>query len=605
MRKTFWTKTFFLCALLIFCLAAPSALCEAPASDISAADSSASLDSAMQTAKQANLRKEPSTRSNLVERVDRGTRVTVLDQFEQDGELWVNVRVRGSGREGYMLAELLEPIPTPTPVPTPTPTPTPSPVPTPTPTPRPTATPRPTNTPTPEPPAEELFEEETLGRTRARVNIRKTPGGQRLRELPSGEELTLIGQIELDGELWFHVTAASGQEGYVMAEYVRQIQPPVLEPVAEAEVRERFPVISRDPIGDIKKVIPFEYTDEELAKYRTLSVGDRSDAVLALRRQLYQKGYYAKPNENTLYTESTADVIRMFQRDCGLPVTGEADPHTQAMLYDTRTPAMEGSAQEVKYLSNKTDAPLYIMRAEISSFSHYGSVRLSVENHTGGRMTRFGVKVIPNWSDGSFADMAETFAEEIEREYILRGISVGNGEAYSDFYSETVLEDGTLLEHHFMVSRMVYFTGAQVAVSYYRTNRVNHYVDDDQMVFIPVGKGVDGQLMYTLPIEVTDAERENAHWEMGIVSRYVLPVYQDYYNLPQGAWLKSVQEHSPADDAGLQAGDVIVGIDDLTILGDATLRKARGSIDPGQNATVYFWRDGAYYTTVITRPAEE
>ena len=153
-----------------------------------------------------------------------------------------------------------------------------------------------------------------------------------------------------------------------------------------------------------------------------------------------------------------------------------------------------------------------------------------------------------------------------------------------------------------MVSRMVYFTGAQVAVSYYRTNRVNHYVDDDQMVFIPVGKGVSDLLMHTLPIEVTDAERANSHWEFGIVSRYVLPVYQDYYGLPQGAWLKSVTENSPADDAGLQAGDVIVGVNDLTILGDATLRKARGSIQPGQSATITFWRDGAYYTTELMRP---
>ena len=49
---------------------------------------------------------------------------------------------------------------------------------------------------------------------------------------------------------------------------------------------------------------------------------------------------------------------------------------------------------------------------------------------------------------------------------------------------------------------------------------------------------------------------------------------------------------------------MIAGIGDITILGDATLRKARASIAPGQTATVWFWRDGQYYTTELLRPEE-
>ena len=122
------------------------------------------------------------------------------------------------------------------------------------------------------------------------------------------------------------------------------------------------------------------------------------------------------------------------------------------------------------------------------------------------------------------------------------------------------------------------------------------------MIFVPVGKGVNESLMKTLPISVSSAETANADWKMGITSHYILPVYQEYYNLPQGAWLKKVEKASPAADAGLQEGDVIVGIEDLTILGDATLRKARGRMNPGDSATVTFWRDGEYYETVLTRP---
>ena len=50
---------------------------------------------------------------------------------------------------------------------------------------------------------------------------------------------------------------------------------------------------------------------------------------------------------------------------------------------------------------------------------------------------------------------------------------------------------------------------------------------------------------------------------------------------------------------------MIVGIGEITILGDATLRKARGNLLPGESATMTFWRDGVYYETELFRPAEK
>ena len=429
--------------------------------------------------------------------------------------------------------------------------------------------------------------------------------------------LTVVGEVEKDGELWLHVEKGKDhREGYMLSELVRQVKPVELIPVTEGEVRALFPVIGRDPIADIKNEIPFTYTEEELAQYHTLDVGDRSADVLALRKRLYALGYYTKPNENPLYTESTADVIKMFQADCGLEETGVADPYTQALLFDDRMLAREGSAQEVTYLSNKAQ-PLMIQRAEITSYSFYGSVQVSVRNNTTGKLTAFGLKIIPNTSDGTPADMADTFAEEIEKEYAIDDIAVAKGNSYSDFatngkaplyndpedYEEPEIGEVYVYPHHFQVSYKNYFSGAQVAVCWYRAAGRSVYVDDDQMVFIPVGKGADDVLMNTLPISISDSETENARtWEMGIVARYVLPIYQDYYSLPQGAYLRSVEDGSPAQDAGLQEGDIIVGIGEQTILGDRTLRLSRASFAPGDIQTVYFWRDGQYYTTEMMRP---
>lgn len=598
---------FALCAL--FAVQPAATLAEDTPAEIEQAESQT-----LQTSKQANLRKLPNKKSDKLETLKKASVLTVISVSEINGENWAYVRTKG-GREGYILYELLEPVPTPTPEPTATPTPTPSP--------EPTATPD-ADSKTPAPTAaknavqdETVYDEPRLVRTLKRANLRKKPDGSRLGEIAANTALTAVGEVEKDGELWLHIEKGkNNKEGYMLAELVRQVKPVELIPVTEGEVRALFPVVGRDPIAEIKNEIPFTYTEEELAQYHTLNVGDRNADVLALRKRLYELGYYAKPNENALYTESTADVVRMFQQDCGLEETGTADPYTQALLFDDRMLAREGSAQEVTYLQNKAQ-PLYIQRAEITSYSFYGSVQVSVRNNTSGKLTAFGLKIIPNMSDGELVDMADTFAEQIEKEYNLDSIAVTRGNSYSDFetngkaplyndpddYEEPEIGEVYIYPHHFQVSYKQYFTGAQVAVSWYRAAGRNVYVDDDQMVFVSVGKGTDELMTYTLPIAISDSQREEARkWEMGIVARYVLPVYQDYYNLPQGAYLRSVEEGSPAQEAGLQEGDIIVGIGEQTILGDMTLRLSRASFAPGDIQTVYFWRDGQYYTTEMMRP---
>ena len=598
---------FALCAL--FAVQPAATLAEDTPAEIEQAESQT-----LQTSKQANLRKLPNKKSDKLETLKKASVLTVISVSEINGENWAYVRTKG-GREGYILYELLEPVPTPTPEPTATPTPTPSP--------EPTATPD-ADSETPAPTAaknavqdETVYDEPRLVRTLKRANLRKKPDGSRLGEIAADTALTAVGEVEKDGELWLHIEKGkNNKEGYMLAELVRQVKPVALISVTEGEVRALFPVVGRDPIAEIKNEIPFTYTEEELAQYHTLNVGDRNADVLALRKRLYELGYYAKPNENALYTESTADVVRMFQQDCGLEETGTADPYTQALLFDDRMLAREGSAQEVTYLQNKAQ-PLYIQRAEITSYSFYGSVQVSVRNNTSGKLTAFGLKIIPNMSDGELVDMADTFAEQIEKEYNLDSIAVARGNSYSDFetngkaplyndpddYEEPEIGEVYIYPHHFQVSYKQYFTGAQVAVSWYRAAGRNVYVDDDQMVFVSVGKGTDELMTYTLPIAISDSQREEARkWEMGIVARYVLPVYQDYYNLPQGAYLRSVEEGSPAQEAGLQEGDIIVGIGEQTILGDMTLRLSRASFAPGDIQTVYFWRDGQYYTTEMMRP---
>ena len=568
-------------ALLLAC-APLSIRAEAPAPSPEA-QSEAEDAVIMRPVKEANLRSQPGKSAARINTLLKGRKVRLLDTVSaEDGE-WAHIRVVSTGQEGYVLLSLLEAVPEETP------------------TPRPTATPRPTPTATPEGPTEETFDEPLLVRTGTRANLRKAPGGTRLDELAKNTYLSVLGQIEdEDGALWYHVQEKSGREGYMLAELLVQIAPAKLLPVSEEEVRERYPVLSCDPVKDAREAALPAYSSGELAGYRTLTVGTRSDDVLRLKRRLYEMGYFSKPNENKNYTESTADVIEAFQADVGLPVTGIADALTQAVLFDEDTPKRAGSPQEAKYLQN-ADMPLVIQRTDVTSYSFHGSIQLSLRNNSGGKLTAFGLKIIPYMRDGVAADMAETFAEEIEREYSVSSISIANGRSYSDFETNDRFDEA-IWPHHFQVSNQIYFSGAQLAVSWYRSGGKKVYVDDDQLVFVEAGVGAGESFIHTLPVTLTAQETANAGWSLGVTTRYVLPVYQAHYGLPQGAWIKAIESGTPAADAGLEAGDVIVGIGEVTILGDATLRKARGQIAPGESATLTFWRDGSYYQTELLRP---
>ncbi|OQP16804.1 peptidoglycan-binding protein [Geobacillus zalihae] len=63
-----------------------------------------------------------------------------------------------------------------------------------------------------------------------------------------------------------------------------------------------------------------------------LTVGARGDDVRKLQQQLKQLGYFTYSDITGYYGVLTADAVRRFQRDNGLPVTGAVDNQTVARL---------------------------------------------------------------------------------------------------------------------------------------------------------------------------------------------------------------------------------------------------------------------------------
>lgn len=86
----------------------------------------------------------------------------------------------------------------------------------------------------------------------------------------------------------------------------------------------------------------------------TLKVGDSGQAVLELTARLRQLNYSTVP-AGEKFTETTKEAVSAVQRAYGLPVTGEADAATQAVLYGNCYRPLESGAsgEDVKAVQEK------------------------------------------------------------------------------------------------------------------------------------------------------------------------------------------------------------------------------------------------------------
>ncbi len=84
-----------------------------------------------------------------------------------------------------------------------------------------------------------------------------------------------------------------------------------------------------------------------------------------------------------------------------------------------------------------------------------------------------------------------------------------------------------------------------------------------------------------------------------ISEKYTASVLQ-YYGYPTGAVISSVAEGSPAQNAGLQKGDIITEFAEKTISDYTVLSEALEDCNPNDKVNVKIYRNGRYYTATVT-----
>jgi serine protease Do len=109
-------------------------------------------------------------------------------------------------------------------------------------------------------------------------------------------------------------------------------------------------------------------------------------------------------------------------------------------------------------------------------------------------------------------------------------------------------------------------------------------------------------ISFAIPIDeavrVSDQLRASGRVQRGRLGVQIDQVSKDVaesigLSRPQGALVRNVESGSPADKAGLEAGDIILKFDGKTIEKSADLPRLVGNTRPGTRSTLTVWRRGA------------
>ncbi|MDR2214517.1 MAG: Do family serine endopeptidase [Nevskiaceae bacterium] len=115
-------------------------------------------------------------------------------------------------------------------------------------------------------------------------------------------------------------------------------------------------------------------------------------------------------------------------------------------------------------------------------------------------------------------------------------------------------------------------------------------------------------LSFAIPIDVANGVREQLvsggkvqRGRIGVGIQPVTAALADSFGLdrPRGALVGSVEGGSPADKAGLKAGDIILGVDGRAVERDAELPSIISGVKPGKTVKLEVWRDRGVKTMTV------
>ena len=87
---------------------------------------------------------------------------------------------------------------------------------------------------------------------------------------------------------------------------------------------------------------------------------------------------------------------------------------------------------------------------------------------------------------------------------------------------------------------------------------------------------------------------------VGLSGEEVSLFYQFYYHLPSGLYITQIDPGSPAQETGLETGDILLTVDNTRIYGLADFETALYAYNPGDTVNITIYRNGQQYSGTIT-----
>ena len=432
-------------------------------------------------------------------------------------------------------------------------------------------------------------------RTSTEVNVRKAPSTRAdiAFILQPGTDVRVTEILDDGDVLWCHVTVTGyAHDGYVLEnllDFAPEITGGVTDRVRGAG-QAAGPAVQVDaayvasalasPLPDAR----LDFPPETLGRYETLRAGDRGDEVLALKRRLYELGYFTKAPSGLLYTESTAEAVARFRRVNGLDEDGTADPLTQALLYSDAALGPE----------TETDAAMPILLREVRSVIHEHSTALQLRllNNTRQTITGIAAVIVPYDTWGMPVQTAPDLLSASRKVYTLDGLRIGPKSSYR------FASDGAA----WVIVPGRFFAGALTAVVSYTCGSETVVIPPESLSWTAIGNADPSAAQAPAPVIISRAARESAAArDPGAEVTWLLPAWRVLYGAPEGALVTRVRGGSAAEKAGLAEGDVLICVGGRPVTGADTLVEALSA--PAEDAAPewIFWRDGVYYATVPER----
>lgn len=287
---------------------------------------------------------------------------------------------------------------------------------------------------------------------------------------------------------------------------------------------------------------------------------------------------------NDKFTEKIVTYIKQFQKANGMEETGICDAMLQARLYSSAALTKKGKTLTA-------DDPLKFTKGTIKSSNNGGcKISFTVKNTQKAKIDAFDYTIYFYNTYGERFTMSDSLTDELTY--------------WNDSEERTTLKKNETVTLTFEMP-YYYFAGCLMSINgYHTTDGETVTFEDDQYHWYGFGKGVAEGYQDLIVTPLTDSEKQKAEtWKLGVSGVYIDADYAKLYSVREGYLVGTLEEGSPLDLAGIQAGDILLAIGDVRIFGNASLQRACANVGDGESAAVLYWRNGDVYITEVTHPS--